>query len=261
MARSWWSSGVRMNQVQNLRRSAGVIVLLLSMAGMATGQRYFARGGQNPASETVSGQTAEPQGEPALVIENDSDLPDTYPRGVYNLRLRARGGVPVLRWKVEKGALPPGITLEEDGLLRGSAERAGEFQFTVSATDSGKPQQAVQKAFVIRVRSALTLTWLTPAHVTGNRIDGNVQVSNTTPDEMDLTFVVMAVAEDGRATAIGYQHFPLQRGPIGKVLPFGGTLPHGGYVVHVDVVGEVALRNLIYRQRLQTDPLQVTVGP
>lgn len=262
------SCGVSVNQVQKRRQGTGLVLLLLCAAGMAVGQSDFARASQqDPPVQTASGQvslgqTAGPQGERALVIENDSDLPETYPHGLYSLQLRARGGVPELRWKVEKGALPPGIMLEDNGLLRGSAQRAGEFQFTVSATDSGKPQQAVQKAFVIVVRSALTLTWLTPAHVTGNRIDGNVQVSNTTLDDMDLTFVVMAVADNGRATAIGYQHFLLQRGTVGKVLPFGETLPRGEYVVHVDAVGEVASRNLIYRQRLQTPgPLQVTVGP
>jgi hypothetical protein len=77
-----------------------------------------------------------------------------------------------------------------------------------------------------------------------------------------LTFIVLAVAENGRATAIGYQHFLLPHGTIEKELPFGDTLPHGGYVVHVDAVGEVEKRNLIYRERLQTSrPLQVTVGP
>jgi hypothetical protein len=216
---------------------------------------------------SASAQQGDPQGTAApqsggLLIVNDSDLPETYPRGTYDLRLQARGGVPLLHWKVEKGGLPPGIKLEEDGLLHGAAERAGEYQFTVSVTDSNKPQQAVQKAFVIRVRAALTVNWKVPAHVSGNRIDGSVEVSNTTPDDMDLTFVVMAVAEDGRATAIGYQHFLLRRGPIPRVLPFGETLPHGGYVVHVDVVGEVVAKNLIYRQRLQTpDELQITVGP
>src|ERR1700685_998008 len=107
MAESWWSSEVRMNQVQNVGRCAGVIALLLCIAGMAEGQLNFARESQNPPRETVSGQTAdttagptaETQGEPALVIENDSDLPDTYPRGVYGVRLRVRGGVPVFRWK------------------------------------------------------------------------------------------------------------------------------------------------------------------
>jgi hypothetical protein len=79
---------------------------------------------------------------------------------------------------------------------------------------------------------------------------------------MDLTFVVMAVAGNGRATAIGYQHFVLTRGTIGMELPFGETLPQGGYMVHVDAVGEVAAKNLIYRERMQTPgPLHVNVGP
>lgn len=72
----------------------------------------------------------------------------------------------------------------------------------------------------------------------------------------------MAIAANGRATAIGYQHFVLVRGTIGKELPFGETLPHGAYVVNVDAVGEVAAKNLIYRERMQTpSALQVTVGP
>lgn len=263
-----FSSGVRKSRVRGVRWSAGLIVLLVCTTGIGACQLDLVRASEQDSRDrtapdpTASSQSAEAQGEAGLVIESQSDLPDTYPRGPYNIRLVARGGVPVLHWKVEKGALPPGIMLEDHGLLHGAAERAGEFQFTVSVTDSGKPQQAVQKAFVIRVRSALTLTWLTPAHVTGNRIEGNVQVSNTTPDDMDLTFVVLAVAVNGRATAIGYQHFLLQRGTVGMVLPFGETLPHGGYVIHVDAVGEVASRNLIYRQRLQTQgALQVTVGP
>jgi hypothetical protein len=153
------------------------------------------------------------------------------------------------------------MKLEDDGLLHGQAERTGEFQFTVSVTD-GRTQPAVQKQFVLRVTSALTVAWKAPARVNGNRIEGSVEVSNTTPNDMDLTYIVLAVAENGRATAIGYQHFMLQHGTIAKELPFGETLPRGGYVVHVDAVGEVAPKKLIYRERLQTpSALQVTVGP
>jgi hypothetical protein len=154
------------------------------------------------------------------------------------------------------------MKLEDDGLLHGQAERMGEFQFTVSVRDSGKPQTAVQKGFLLRVRSALNLKWKTPAHVNGNRIEGSVAVSNTTPDDIDLTFIVMAVATNGRATAIGYQHFVLPRGTVEKELPLGETLPSGAYVVHVDAVGEAAAKNLIYRDRMETPgALQVTIGP
>ena len=202
------------------------------------------------------------QGESGLVIENDSQLPETYPHAAYEFRFRARGGVPTLHWRLEKGTIPPGLKLEDDGFLHGSPEHTGEFQFTVSVTDSGQPQRSVQKAFNLRVRSALVLTWKNPAHVNGNRIEGSAQISNTTAEDIDLTFIVLAVPENGRAVAIGYQHFVLRRGTLGQELPFGETLPRGGYVVHVDAVGEVPAKNIIYRERMQTPSmLQITVGP
>jgi hypothetical protein len=205
---------------------------------------------------------ARPQDEPQLLIQNDAELPNAYPRTPYEYRFHARGGVPVLQWRVEKGALPPGMKLENDGRLHGAPEHKGEFQFTVSVQDGSNPRQAVQKGFTLHVLSAFALAWKVPAHVNGNRIEGSAEVSNATPEDIDLTFIVMAIAANGRATAIGYQHFALVRGMIGKELPFGETLPRGGYVVNVDAVGEVAAKNIIYRERMQTpSALQVAVGP
>ena len=256
-----------MRNVHRIRRVPDLVLFLACTLSMLACQLTLlddqladaqdASQGSGTAQRSSAGQ----QNDRGLVIENDSDLPDTFPRASYEMRFRAHGGISVLHWKLEKGAMPPGIKLEDDGLLHGSPERSGEFQFTVSVTD-GTHQQGVQKGFALRVRSAMSLEWKTPAHVTGNRIDGTVDVSNTTPDDMDLTFYVLAVAENGRATAIGYQHFVLTRGTLTKELPFGETLPHGGYVIHVDAVGEVAPKNVIYRESLQTpSPLQITVGP
>jgi hypothetical protein len=211
-------------------------------------------------STTQESQLTTPA-ENELVIEN-AELPDGYPGAPYELLFHARGGVPVLHWRVEKGALPAGIKLEDDGLLHGATERAGEYRFTVSVTDSGKPQQAVQKEFVLRVVQAMALKWKVPAYVAGSRIQGSAEISNTTPDDLVLTFYVLAVAGNGRATAIGYQHFLLHRGTTDMTLPFGETLPRGAYVVHVDAVGEVEKKNLIYRERMETPaPLQVAIGP
>jgi hypothetical protein len=195
-------------------------------------------------------------------METESPLPDTFPNASFEFRFQAHGGVPTLHWLLEKGAPPTGLKLEDDGRLHGQPDRAGDFRFTVSVKDGGKPQQAVQKEFVLRVLSGLSLNWKIAAHVSGSRIEGSVEVSNGTPDDMDLTFIVLAVPGNGRAVAIGYQHFVLHRDTLGKELPFGENLPHGGYVVHVDTVGEVAAKKLIYRERMQTPGmLQVTVGP
>jgi hypothetical protein len=230
----------------------------LFLLGCAFGILTGAALSQQNAAPTPSAN----QDGPSLVIQTEAELPDAFPHASYEVRLHARGGIPVLHWRLEKGALPPGFRIDDDGLLHGQAERTGEFQFTVSVLDGGKPQQAVQKALLVRVRSALSLNWKIPAHVNGNRIEGSVEVSNATPDDIDLTFIVVAVPASGRATAIGYQHFDLAHGTAAKELPFGETLPHDGYTIDVDAVGEVAARNLIYRERLQTpSQLQVTVGP
>lgn len=213
------------------------------------------------AADTQS-QQSQGQAQTDLVIQNDSPLADTYPNANYEVQFHAHGGLPVLHWRLEKGALPRGLKLEDNGLLHGQPEAAGEFQFTISVRDGGQPQQAVEKGFVLRVVAALSLKWKQEAHVNGNRIEGSAEVSNTTPDDIDLTFIVLAVPSNGRAVAIGYQHFLLRHATVNMELPFGETLPRGGYVVHVDAIGEVPARNVIHRERLQTPKaLQVAVGP
>lgn len=247
--------------------SALIGALIMAISATAAGQ---ATAGQKtaPATQTLPDQARDratadnDRNSDELAIDPD-ELPVTYLHGRYQMSLRGRGNyVPVLRWSLEKGALPPGIVLDDNGLLHGEADRAGEFQFVVAVRDGGQPEQIAHKGFALKVVDAITVVWKVPAHVNANRIEGSVEVSNATADDVDLTFDVKAVAENGRATEIGYQHFPLRKGTIAMALPFGETLPYGAYVVYVNVNGEVARRNAIYKQQLQTAaPLQVAVGP
>jgi len=250
----------RFTAIRNCRRRFAGLAILLACSGAVAGCQFDRAGGTEDQAEGLAAAPA--QRHSGLVIENDTDLPDTHPHANYELRFQVRGGGGDLHWHLEKGAIPPGLKLEEDGRLHGQPERTGEFQFTLSVWEGGRRDEAVQKAFTLRVRSALMLNWKNYAQVRGNRIDGSAEVSNTTPDDIDLTFIVVALPPNGRAVAIGYQHFLLQRGVVDKELPFGDTLPHGGYVVRVDAVGEVAAKNVIYREYLETPrQLQVTVGP
>ena len=236
------------------------ILALGCLLGAAGCQYSLAAGGPQASAPSKEADATAEQNE--LKIDTTSPLPDTYPRAHYEWGFHAKGGVPPMHWRVDNNTLPRGMTLEEGGRLHGEIDHAGEFRILVVVTDSGKPQQSVQKEFVLRVISALSLKWLVPAYVTGNRIQGSASVSNTTPDDIDLTFIVEAVAENGRGTAIGYQHFVLHPRTVDMSLPFGEILPHGAYIVHVDAVGEVEKKRLIYRERMQTPgPLQVTVGP
>src|SRR5690242_20439059 len=99
--------------------------LILPGVSLASGQSAPSDAQNQPAPSAPSSQ-------PAIVVESDSRLPETYPRAAYEYRFHAHGGVPPLHWRLEKGALPPGMTLQDDGLLTGQAQRAGEFQFTLS---------------------------------------------------------------------------------------------------------------------------------
>ncbi len=103
--------------------------------------------------------------------------------------------------------------------------------------------------------------WIHPKYVTiASTVP--VEVSNGSKDVFDLTVVIVAVADNGRATAIGYQRFPLNPGANNVPITFGNTLPPGPYVVHVDAIAEIAARNSILRRRLQTpQPLQIVGEP
>src|SRR5947209_6056248 len=100
---------------QCLRRVVGLVLVSACAVGMAACQLLLAGDGDEQGqTQTTTAAPQQPAGA-GLVIENDSPLPETYPRGYYEIRFRAHGGVPVLHWRLEKGALPPGIKLEDDG--------------------------------------------------------------------------------------------------------------------------------------------------
>src|SRR5215475_4043984 len=205
---------------------------------------------------------AQQASDPSQLAVDTAALPKATPRHAYRHQLQARGGIPPMQWRVVAGSLPPGMKLSTDGVISGTPTSVRDFRFTVSIADTSRPVQTARRELILHVVPPLLLEWKRPARVSGNRIDGSVQVSNGTEDDFDLTFIVLAVAENGRAVAIGYQRFSLKTGTTEFEIPFGDTLPSGGYVVHVDVVAEVAPKDAIYRARLQTkEKLAIVVGP
>jgi hypothetical protein len=200
------------------------------------------------------------QAPPLAVV--DEPLP-TIESGVeFHVFLHASGGIPPYVWSVAAGDLPDGVTLTAEGLLGGRPSQAGAFDVALKVDDSARPAHTLNKEFRIVVTATLSLEWLQSPKVHDNRIDGSVLVSNGTHDTFDLTVVIVAVADNGRATAIGYEHFPLKAGSTNVEISFGNTLPPGPYVIHADAIAEIPKRGVILRQRLQTpQALQVVQGP
>jgi len=199
-------------------------------------------------------------GEP-LVVRTTS-LPKAYLKQQYETHLDARGGIAPLRWEITEGAAPAGVVLGRDGVLSGAPTETGEFRFTVTVTDGGKPAVQRNQQLVLTVVAPLLAQWGRYPKVTGRRLEGSIIVSNQTEQDFDLTVIMMAVNETGRATAIGYQRIALKKDTTSLELPFGENLPQGSYELNVDAVAEVAATNSIYRARLvPKERFQLLQGP
>jgi hypothetical protein len=208
----------------------------------------------------AAGQQGAATGEP-LVVRTTS-LPRAYLKQQYETHLEARGGITPLRWEITEGTAPAGIVLAKDGVLSGIPTETGEFRFTVTVTDGGRPAVQRNQQLVLTVVAPLMAQWGRYPKVTGRRLEGSIIVSNQTEQEFDLTVIMMAVNETGRATAIGYQRFPLKKNTAGTEILFGENLPQGSYELNVDAVGEVAATNSIYRARLvPKERFQMLEGP
>jgi hypothetical protein len=201
------------------------------------------------------------QTSPSQLSVTTTTLPPAQLRQPYQFQLQAQGGIPLLKWTISRGSLPPGLVLSENGVISGTPTEKGEFPFVVTLTDGSTPPQQKNQAFVFHVVVPLLAEWSPAPSVSGQRIEGAIKVSNQTGHDFDLTMIVVAINENGRATALGYQHFKMQDGAEMQ-LPFGEQLPRGAYDVDGTVVAEAVETNSIYRVRLVSpQKLQVAVGP
>jgi len=177
----------------------------------------------------------------------------------YDVQLRAIGGHPPYRWAIEGGkALPPGLTLDSNsGRIAGTPQSSDEFSVLVEVADSAEPPLTHRKLLVAQSGAPLTVRWTVRPHIVANNIAGAVRVANGSHDTVDMTVIVMAVNENGRATALRYERLNLPPGKETPDLSFDVSLPVGEYVAHVDAVGEVAEKKAIYRDRREVDGLIV----
>ena len=203
---------------------------------------------------------AQTPGSSSLIIST-RDLPKASLWEPYSFRLQAESGIEPYRWRIAAGSLPQGFTLNPGGQITGTPEDLFHSELSVAATDSSRPPKQVRREFTLATEVPLTAEWSNQAKVNGQRIEGSIKVSNHTGRDFDLTVIVLAVNEIGRATALGYQHFPLQRDTRNLEIPFGDNFSRGNYAVNVDVVGEEGISGRIFRARLVTPNQSITQGP
>ncbi len=171
----------------------------------------------------------------------------------------ATGGTQPYVWQLVSGDLPPGCKLNlHNGHIAGVPTTPGDYHFTVAVTDASIPQLRAQSEFTVHVIAGLTVEWKDAPQVHGNNVSGSVIVHNQTPSDFDLTVVVVAVNEIGRATTLGYQHFKLSAQATSPVIPFGSSPGIGKYYVRADAVAHHPGHRRSYRASKQTDAIDVT---
>ena len=186
------------------------------------------------------------------------NLPSPVVGQRYYVPLKVVGGSPPYQWSIPQGRLPAGLTLDsQKGIIFGRPTSADEFSVLVQVADSSEPPLVITKLLVAKTTAPLTVTWAASPQVAQSNIIGAVRVSNGSKDTMDMTVIVMAVNEVGKAFALRYEKLNLGPGTDSPDLKFDVFVPSGQYVVHVDAVGEVAAKNAIYRDRRQVDGLAV----
>lgn len=178
----------------------------------------------------------------------------------YTLPLQATGGTSPYTWHLVQGDLPPGLKLHpHTGKITGSPTVPGDYRFTIAAADVSIPKLHAQRDLVIHVITGLAVDWKEPPAVHGNSISGSAVVTNETGVDFDLTVVIVAVNEIGRATALGYQHFKLPAQTTSPVIPFGSSPGQGTYYVRVDAVAHQPSHHYVYRADKQTsESIKVT---
>lgn len=177
----------------------------------------------------------------------------------YQAELKATGGRPPYHWTVASTPLPAGLSLDEQkGIIFGTPESSDEFSVLIQVADSSDPPITHTKLLIASPGAPLTVRWTARPHITGTNISGAVRVTNDSKDAVDLTVIVVAVNEYGKAFALRYEHLSLPSGKETPDLKFDQSLPMGQYTAHVDAVGEVPPKKIIYRDRREMDGLVVS---
>lgn len=191
-----------------------------------------------------------------------TQLPRAIAGRAYGERIETAGGAPPRSLKLVAGTLPAGLDLDPSGWITGIARKIGTYEFTVELSDAAQPPHVLRHAYTLAVVRPLAVEWKPAPEIRGGGIYGSVEVSNTSQTTADVTVIIVAVNEYGKAFALGYNRGPMQAGAAPETVEFGSTLPAGTYSVRVDAVGEVARTGEIWRAALTAPkPLTLTITP
>jgi len=98
--------------------------------------------------------------EPKDLAIRDLAFNDAWVGQIYGADVVATGGTPPIT-KTLSGNLPPGFTFNGNQ-INGRSNEPGNYSFTITAVDSGDPQQNVLKDFTITIKETPPLSFVSP---------------------------------------------------------------------------------------------------
>jgi hypothetical protein len=126
------------------------------------------------------------------LIITPATLPDATLGTAYTQSLTATGGTAPYTFTLDSGSLPGGITLDATGALAGTPTAAGQFSFTVRATDSGGVTGTI--AYQLKVTTpppiAPTITGVTDTEPPAQQPALSVQLGDVYPLPLDGTMTL-----------------------------------------------------------------------
>jgi len=91
-----------------------------------------------------------------VIIQEAPSLPEARVGENYQYQFQTEGGLAPLMWSVLRGSLPPGMTLEPSGRLRGAPLQAQRepYRFVIEVSDSAQTPQRFSQEFQLVVNAA-----------------------------------------------------------------------------------------------------------
>jgi hypothetical protein len=186
------------------------------------------------------------------------NLPPAEPDKPYTVRLRAVGGQAPYMWKLLSwDGVDDAHIAGDTGVFTARIRPGAEVSVRVQVTDSSNPPLTYTKDLRLAKSAPLAIRWEQTPSVRGAGISGALRVTNATADAFDLTVIVVAVNETGKAFALRYEHLMLAPNTETPALAFESSLPLGHYTVHADAVAEIPTKHSILRDRSEQPGLVV----